>query len=222
VSQFVTDWGYIGIVLIVVLGNIGLPVPEETVLALAGYLVWSGRLQLLSVLIVGVFSAVVGDNMGYWLARRYGRTAVERYSRWLLKPGHVTNAERWICRYGLFAVCAARFVGGLRFLAGPLAGAVGLPFRSFFAGNLLGALLFVPYAVGIGYAIGYGVGPFVADLQRTLGGIGRAIVVGAIAIAILLLGRRTAIRIVRLGLQRVMRVLPHPHHRRHRRQRSLN
>jgi membrane protein DedA with SNARE-associated domain len=78
VSQFVADWGYIGIVLIVVLGNVGLPVPEETVLALAGYLVWSGRLQLLPVLVVGVFSAAVGDNLGYWLGHQYGRTVVER------------------------------------------------------------------------------------------------------------------------------------------------
>jgi membrane protein DedA with SNARE-associated domain len=44
VSQLITDWGYAGIFLVVILGNIGVPVPEETVLAVAGYLVWSGRL----------------------------------------------------------------------------------------------------------------------------------------------------------------------------------
>jgi membrane protein DedA with SNARE-associated domain len=38
-NQLIADWGYLGIVLVVVLGNVGLPVPEETVLALAGYLV---------------------------------------------------------------------------------------------------------------------------------------------------------------------------------------
>jgi membrane protein DedA with SNARE-associated domain len=211
VSQFVSDWGYIGIVLIVVLGNVGLPVPEETVLALAGYLVWTGRLQLLPVLIVGVFSAVVGDNLGYWLARHFGRAAVERYSRWLLRPGHVMTAERWISRYGLFAVCAARFVGGFRFLAGPLAGAVGLPFRSFFIGNLLGAMLFVPYAVGIGYGIGYGLGPYIARIQHSLGGIGHLIVIGSVASAVVLLGWRTAARIVRRGVQRAMGTLPRRH-----------
>src|SRR5207247_9461111 len=68
------------------------------------------------------------------------------------------------------AVCIARFVGGFRFLAGPLAGAVGLPFRSFLRGNLLGAVLFVPYAVGIGYAIGYGLGPYIAHVRHALGG----------------------------------------------------
>ncbi len=129
--------GDLGIVLVVVLGNVGLPVPEETVLALAGYLVWSGRLHLLPVLLVATASAVAGDNLGYWLGRRYGRAPVERYARWLLPPERVMAAERFVTRYGALAVGAARFVGGFRFLAGPLAGAVGLVFRSFFLGNLL-------------------------------------------------------------------------------------
>ena len=42
INQLITDWGTAGIFLVVILGNIGLPVPEETVLAVAGYLVWSG------------------------------------------------------------------------------------------------------------------------------------------------------------------------------------
>src|SRR5437899_2435467 len=93
INQLITDWGYAGIFLVVILGNIGLPVPEETVLAVAGYLVWSGRLQLVPVLIVALVSAVAGDNFGYWLGRHYGRAAVERYAHWLLKPGRVVVAE---------------------------------------------------------------------------------------------------------------------------------
>ena len=136
-TRFITDWGDLGIFLVVVLGNLGLPVPEETVLALAGYLVWSGRLQLVPVLLVGIGSAVAGDNLGYWLGRRYGRAPIERYARWLLTPARVAAAEGFIRRYGALAVGAARFVGGTRFLAGPLAGAVGLPFRRFVTGNVL-------------------------------------------------------------------------------------
>ncbi len=60
INQLITDWGTAGIFLVVILGNIGLPVPEATVLAIAGYLVWSGRLQLLPVLIVSLVSAVPG------------------------------------------------------------------------------------------------------------------------------------------------------------------
>jgi membrane-associated protein len=204
INQLVTDWGTAGIFLVVILGNIGLPVPEETVLAVAGYLVWSGRLQLLPVLVVSLVSAVAGDNLGYWLGRRYGRAAVERYAHWLLKPGRVVVAESFVGRYGALAVCVARFVGGFRFLAGPLAGAVGLPFRSFLRGNLLGAVLFVPYAVGIGYAIGYGLGPYMAHVHDALGGIGHVALVLAIMVVAVLVAWRMIIRIVRLGVMRAI------------------
>ena len=63
-ALFVEHWGYAAIFAVVVLGNVGLPVPEETVLTLAGYLVWRGDLRLWLVLIVGIVSASVGDNVG--------------------------------------------------------------------------------------------------------------------------------------------------------------
>jgi membrane-associated protein len=205
IIQLITDWGYAGIFFVVTLGNIGLPVPEETVLAVAGYLVWSGRLQLLPVLIVALISAVAGDNLGYWLGRHYGRAAVDCYARWLLKPGRLIVAESFVIRYGALAVCIARFVGGFRFLAGPLAGAVGLPFRSFLRGNLLGAVFFVPYAVGIGYAIGYGLGPYMAHAQQALGGIGHVVLLLAAIMVVVLIAWRTIIRIVRLSVMRSIR-----------------
>jgi membrane protein DedA with SNARE-associated domain len=158
-SALLGHWGYLGIFLAVALGNIGLPVPEETILALAGYAAQRGQLHLPTVLAVGVISAVVGDNVGYWLGRRYGRQAIERYGRWaFITPERLQKVSDFMTRYGALAVFAARFVAGARFLAGPLAGAAGMSPVSFAVANMLGALLYVPYAVGIGYGISYGFG----------------------------------------------------------------
>src|SRR2546427_2613876 len=126
INQLITDWGYAGIFLVVILGNIGLPVPEETVLAVAGYLVWSGRLQLVPVLIVALVSAVAGDNFGYWLGRHYGRAAVERYAHWLLKPGRVVVAGSFVSRDGAPAGRVAPIGGGVPLFAWPL-GRAGWP-----------------------------------------------------------------------------------------------
>jgi membrane protein DedA with SNARE-associated domain len=134
---------------------------------LAGYLVWEGRLQLPIVLVVGIASAILGDNLGYWLGRKFGRRAVERYERWIfVTPERLDSTQRIVARYGPLAVFAARFLPGVRFLAGPVAGITGVRPLPFVVANVLGASLYVPASVGIGYAIGLGWGDYLAQLEK--------------------------------------------------------
>ena len=106
-TELIDHWGYGAIFLIVVLGNVGLPVPEETILLLAGYLVWRRTLRLSLVLTVGVVSAAAGDNLGYWIGRRYGSKRLARYSRrFVTEPARFEAMRRFIVPYGpLGGVC---------------------------------------------------------------------------------------------------------------------
>lgn len=184
-------WSYLAIFLVVILGNVGLPVPEETILALAGYLVWRGELHAPYVVGVGILSATVGDNLGYWFGRRYGRAAIERYGhRILLPPERMEKVWRFVSRYGPRAVFAARFLPGVRILAGPLAGAAGLRFPAFLLANALGAALYVPYAVGVGYAVGYGLGEYVERFRHVLGEVEHVVLIGAAIAALAMVGWR--------------------------------
>jgi membrane protein DedA with SNARE-associated domain len=169
-GELLGHWGYFAILFAVLLGNVGLPVPEEMILSLAGYLSWRGELRLPIVVIAGILSAISGDNLGYWIGRRYGCVAIEHYGRrLLLTPERLESARDFIARCGFIAVFLARFVPGLRFLAGPTAGAMGLRFPRFFISNVLGATLYVPIAVGVGYAIGYGAGDSIERLRNIVG-----------------------------------------------------
>jgi membrane-associated protein len=180
VGELIGHWGYAAIFVAVVLGNVGLPVPEETILALSGYLVWDGQLRLSLVLLVGVVSAVAGDNLGYWIGRHYGRGAIERYGhRILVTPERLESVSRFVTRYGPWGVFVARFVAGLRFLAGPIAGATGLSPAPFAVANVLGAVLYVPTVVGVGYAIGYGAGSYVARIRLVVGRVEHVVLIGA-------------------------------------------
>jgi len=192
-SELINHWGYLAIFLVVVLGNVGLPVPEETILALAGYLVWEGQLRLPAVLVVGIVSAAAGDNLGYWLGRRYGRAAVERYGRRiLLRPKRLQSVWQVVTRYGPLGVFIARFIPGLRTMAGPLAGAAGVRVVRFVMANLLGAVIYVPYAVGVGYAIGYGLASYVERVRRVVGRVEHAVLLAAAISALAILAWRVA------------------------------
>jgi len=199
-QQLLGHWGYAAIFVVVVLGNVGVPLPEETVLALAGYLVWRGDMRLSVVLVVGIVSAAAGDNLGYWLGRRYGRTALPRYARWVLgHPERLGSMESFVARRGPFAVFVARFIPGIRFMAGPLAGGLGMRFAPFFAANVLGALVYVPVVVGAGYAIGYGLGEYVERLHRIVGQVERLILAVALIAALALIVWRIAHALARPG-----------------------
>jgi membrane protein DedA with SNARE-associated domain len=185
VTGLLTHWGYGAIFLAVVLGNVGFPVPEETILAVGGYMAQRGEMHLPLVLVVGFVSAVTGDGLGYWIGRHYGRAAIERYGRLaFVTPARLEKVSVFVRRYGGRAVFGARFVTGLRFLAGPLAGATGLPPATFFTANVLGAIFYIPYAVGLGYAVAYGFGD---NIERVLGRIGRIALIAVCALTVVVL-----------------------------------
>ena len=124
-------------------------------------------------LVVGVVSAVAGDNLGYWVGRRFGQNALPRYARWVLgHPERLSTMADVRRRRGPFAVFVARFVPGIRFIAGPLAGGLGMRFTHSSSPTWLGAVVYVPTVVGAGYAIGYGLGEYVERLRNVVGEVG--------------------------------------------------
>jgi membrane protein DedA with SNARE-associated domain len=181
-TRFIDAWGYAAIFLVVVLGNVGLPVPEETVLTIGGYLAWQGKLRLGLVVMVATLSAVVGDNMAYWLGRRYGQRVLHRMMA--AAPRRVEWARQFVARHGMLAVFLARFVTGLRFMAGPIAGSTGLGPGRFFVANLLGAVVYAPVVVGAGYAVGYGLGDHIERLRRAAGIAEEIVLIGLVAAAV--------------------------------------
>ena len=187
----VAHWGYVAVFVLVILGNAGVPVPEEIVLVVAGFLVWRGQLRLDLVLAVGIVSAVVGDNIGYWVGRRFGRGALERHAHWILgHPERLGAMQGFVGRRGAMAIFVARFVPGLRFVAGPLAGTLGLGVWPFFAANVLGAAVYVPIMVGGGWALGYGFGDYVEPLRHIVGNEEHAALGLVVAAAVAVLGWR--------------------------------
>ena len=188
-SRLIEHWGYAAIFGVVILGNVGFPLPEEGILILAGYLVWSGRLRFLSVLVTGILGAIIGDNLGFWFGRRYGQAAIRRYGhRVLITDARLDGARRFVARYGLYGVFVARFLPGLRFMAGPLAGSVGVPFPRFFTANMLGGLVYVPLSVGAGYFLGHTFADGLRKLELLMGKVEHLAlaILGVAAVAIVI------------------------------------
>src|SRR5581483_7047348 len=128
VRHLLLAWGYWGVALGLLLENMGVPVPGETILILASVVAYNhGELRLPWIIVIGTIAATVGDNAGYWIGRRGGRPLLERWKRFFrVGTGGIASAEKLIERYGALAIFFARFVTGARVIAGPLAGVLRL------------------------------------------------------------------------------------------------
>ena len=138
------------------LENAGMPVPGETVLLLASFLAFSrDELRLPYIILVGVGAATLGDNLGYVIGYRGGRRLFDRYrSTFRIKSETIARGERLFEQYGAVTILFARFIFGLRVIAGPLAGVLRMPWKRFALFNFLGALLWVTVISFVGYKFG--------------------------------------------------------------------
>jgi len=135
-------WGYLVIFAAMLLENAGVPLPGETVTLMGGYAAGSGQLNVLGVMGAAIGGAVLGDNIGYWVGRRLGWDLILKVGRWLgQSPAQLEKLREQFLRHAGKSVLLGRFVAVLRVVAGPMAGAVGMPYPKFFLCNVVGATL---------------------------------------------------------------------------------
>jgi membrane-associated protein len=151
---------------IIGLESMGVPSPGETALVLAAVLASQGKLQIWLVIVIGVASAIVGDNIGYLLGRRLGRDVLEAPGPLRQRRIDAINAgDKFFKRHGPKAVFIARWIAFVRFAAAWLAGINKMHFGTFFVWNALGGITW-----GVTYGlIGYFVGTAAADLITRFG-----------------------------------------------------
>lgn len=154
IRYLLVHWGYWAILLGLLAENAGVPVPGETVLMFSSFLAHdSGKLSLVCVILVGILAATAGDNLGFWL----GHTFRKKFVSWLKKIFRMDDqdigaARDLIRRHGAMTVFWARYIFGLRTIAGPVAGTLDMPWKKFLLFNALGAATWVTAMALIGYA----------------------------------------------------------------------
>jgi membrane protein DedA with SNARE-associated domain len=145
-------YGYLVVFFGVMLESAGVPLPGETVLIAAGALVHRGILDPADVLFFGIFGAITGDQIGYWIGRRGGRPFVLRWGRYVfVNRERLAQAEAFFARHGGRAVFFARFVAGLRIFGALVAGISRMPWGRFALYNALGGTVWATAAVSLGY-----------------------------------------------------------------------
>jgi membrane-associated protein len=173
-----SDIAYIATFGLIAIETMGIPVPGEAALIASALLAHKGHLDITLLIVLAASAAIIGDNVGFAIGRRYGRQL-------FTKPGPMYNqrlalldmGEPFFAKHGPKAVFLGRWFAGLRIASAWLAGMNKMRWPTFLVWNALG---------GICWATGVGLGAYYAghafeDVISKVGLYGA----GAVVLAIL-------------------------------------
>lgn len=155
ITEIAHQYGYLAVFLGILLENIGIPLPGETITIVGGFLAGSRELNYWYVLGSAIAGASLGGTIGYWIGRKGGWVLLVKIGSFFriseeklvkLKDEFSDNAGK--------AVFVGRFIALLRVFASPLAGVAEMPFLKFTAYNLLGAATWATVMVSIAFFAG--------------------------------------------------------------------
>ena len=155
VLAWITQYGYVAIFSLLVLGIVGLPVPDETLLTFTGYLVFQGHMWIGGAFLAAFLGSACGITLSYTLGRTFGLKLIHRYGRYLrITEEHVHKAHAFFRKAGHWSLTFGYFIPGVRHFTAYAAGMSELEYPTFAAFAYAGAALWAGTFIGLGYLLG--------------------------------------------------------------------
>ena len=192
VIGFVSHYGYAGLFIAMVFGNVGAQVGSEIIMPVTGGLVATGHLSSLwAAILVAVSGELVGGSLGYAVGRYGGRPFILRFGRFF-HAEHLDRADAFFARWGTFAIFIGRFVPVIRGVIAIPAGISRMPLVPFYLWTMCGSIIFCGGLALLGHALGRNLDRVLPLLHK--GGMIVLIVAVIVAIAIVFFLTRNAQR----------------------------
>ncbi|MCS6805342.1 MAG: DedA family protein [Acidobacteriota bacterium] len=144
-----------GIFSLLMLGIIGIPIPDEAVLTFAGYLIYKGDLHPVATVAAAFLGSVCGITVSYGLGRTVGLYLVEKYGHLVhLRPAEFNRVHQWFDRVGKWGLLFGYFLPGARHVIALVAGSTKLRLPVFAAFAYTGGFIWSATFIVIGYFLG--------------------------------------------------------------------
>jgi len=184
ISHLVASLGYWAVFLLVGAESLGIPLPGETALVLAG--IYAGHTHRLSpwvIFAVASAAAIIGDNIGFWIGDKGGYRLARRYGRRVRLDEQKLKIARYLFdRHGAKVVFFGRFVSVLRTYAAFLAGTSKMRWRRFLPANAAGGIVWAGIYTTASYLAGDALQRVSGILDWVLAGVAVLAIAGVIVV----------------------------------------
>jgi membrane-associated protein len=157
VTQIIQSGGLLLIALIIFAESgmfVGFFFPGDTLLMTAGIFAAQGHLNIAEVIAVIAFAAILGDNVGYMIGKRYGPALFKKKDGVVFRQAYIQRAEKFYERWGSRTMLLSHFVPVVRTFAPPVAGVAKMNHKKFFIYDAIGIIAWSFIVTMIGYWFG--------------------------------------------------------------------
>lgn len=154
-DYLITHYGYVGLFGALALGIVGLPIPDETLLAYAGFSVYQGEMDFLLTLAVAALGSMTGITLSYVIGFKLGYPFLKKFGpkSWTAE-GKIDRIHQRFVKYGSALLFFGYFIPGIRHLTAYVAGISKMGLRKFALFAYLGALVWSTSFISIGRGLG--------------------------------------------------------------------
>ncbi|HVO97523.1 MAG TPA: DedA family protein [Bryobacteraceae bacterium] len=155
VFEWISQYGYGAIFLLLMLGVVGLPIPDETLLVYCGYLISKGVMHPVAAFLTAVAGSWCGISLSYAIGRTAGLGVVHKYGKYIhLTQERLDKVHEWFDRIGHWALFVGYYIAGVRHITAIIAGTSRLKYTHFIAYAWAGGALWVGTFLTLGYFLG--------------------------------------------------------------------
>ncbi|MBI4140026.1 DedA family protein [Candidatus Woesearchaeota archaeon] len=152
IETILENFTYLAIIALLFISGVGVPMPEEPILLLGGFISAEGFTNIWLTLIAAVTGVIAGDNAGYILGRDHGERFLKTVEkRFRIPKKRVDKELKLFKEHPLKAIFIMRFLPGLKIFGPALAGYTGVKWSKYQIVNLVAVLLYVPLMILIGW-----------------------------------------------------------------------
>jgi membrane protein DedA with SNARE-associated domain len=155
VQFWISHYGYLGIFSLLMLGIIGLPVPDETLLTLSGYLIFHGELKLIPTFLSAFLGSIAGISVSYAIGSTFGHHILIKYGHFVhITEERMEKAHLWFEKIGRWSLLVGYFIPGVRHVVAIFAGTSELQIWEFALFAYSGGFIWTVTFLSIGYFFG--------------------------------------------------------------------
>ncbi|OOM09392.1 inner membrane protein YghB [Clostridium saccharobutylicum] len=155
IVELFNNYGYIVLMVVLILELIAFPLPGEAIMTYCGYVIYEGKMNFIFSILIATIGVGIGITVSYFLGRVLEVKFIEKYGRYIhMDNSRLDKISTWFDRYGNKLLVMAYFIPGIRHVTGYFSGISKLSYKKFAANAYIGALIWTTTFISLGRVFG--------------------------------------------------------------------